>query len=129
MKKLLFSLLILSLLLMFTGCFHCVDGKGGIGSVDRKVKSFSKIELKIPADVEIGISSKTVLRIHSQKNISDLITTKVKGDKLVIDASKCLGDIEPIMINIFTDDLKEVEVEGSGTIKTKHPITVDKIKQ
>ena len=128
MKKLLPLLIFIFPLFFITGCFNCIDGTGHIGTENREIKKFTKLELDIPADVEIGISSKTVLRIHAQQNVSGAITTEVKGDKLVISSSRCLGDIEPVRINIFTEDIEEIEINSSGTVKTKHPITLDKIK-
>jgi hypothetical protein len=128
MKRLFFYLMIFSMVLAGSGCVQCVDGEGHIVSVTRSIKPFTKLELNMNAHVEVGVTSKATMQIHAQKNIAELITTKVEGDKLVIETSKCLGNYEPVLIHVFTTALEEIEVNGSGTVKSRHPVTVNKIE-
>ena len=128
MKKLFAFIVMLPFIFGVNGCMDCVDGSGHITTETRQIKPFRKIELKIPAFVEVGEVSKTLIRINAQENILKLITTKVVGEKLVIDASRCIGSAEEIQIAVFTPSLEELQVKGSGIIKTKHPIVADKLK-
>jgi len=115
-------------LMVLSGCQQCVDGRGSIEVQSRKVEPFSEIVLNINADVEIGISSKTVMQIHAQRNVTDVITTEVKGDKLIIDAAPCIGNAEPIHIKVFTTNLTGITVTGSGMVKTMNPVVVGDIE-
>ncbi len=132
MKRIYFlSLVLLSIcgVISLSGCNEaCIDGQGQIVSVNRTVEKFSELELNIEADVEIGIASKTVMQIHAQPNVVKAITTKIKDGKLIIDASPCLNSVEPIRIKIFTSSLEEIEVNGSGMVKTTGPVTVGDIE-
>ncbi len=131
MKKILlplFSSLVLVWMVLLSGCsLDCVDGQGKIVSYTRHPDSFTEIELNINADVEIGIALKTVMQIHAQPNVMKAITTKVSGGKLIIDASPCLGNTEPIQIKIFTPELTKIAVNGSGMVKTMNPVYVGDI--
>lgn len=122
------SLLIFLLIMSLSGCQQCVDGRGSIEVQSRKIEPFSEIVLNINADVEIGVSSKTVIQIHAQRNVADAITTRVKGDKLIIDAAPCLGKIEPVQIKVFTTELSGITVNGSGMVKTRNPVVVGDIE-
>ncbi len=131
MKKILLPLLGLVLLtgvITLSGCQNCIDGQGKIVNVTRETESFSEIVININADVEIGVTSKNTMQIHAQQNVIDAITTKVKGDKLIIDATPCLGNTEPILIKVFTTKLTKIKLNGSGMVKTMHPITVGNIE-
>jgi len=132
MKKILlplFSSLVLVWMILLSGCTaDCIDGQGKIVSYTRHPDSFTEIELNIEADVEIGIASKTVMQIHAQPNVMKAITTEVRGGKLIIDASSCLGNTEPIQIKVFTNELTEIEVNGSGMVKTMNPVYVGDIE-
>ena len=118
------SLSIFLLTLFLSGCHQCIDGSGSIEVQSRKIEPFSEIVLNINADVEIGISSKTVMQIHAQRNVTGAITTRVKGDKLIIDAAPCLGNVEPVQIKVFTTELSGITVNGSGMVKTMNPVVV-----
>jgi len=122
------SFLMIFYVIVFSGCRQCIDGRGGIIPQSRKIEKFSEIVLNINADVEVGISSKTVMQIHAQSNVADAITTKVKGDKLIIDAAPCLGNVEPVHIKVFTTELTGIIVNGSGMVKTINPVVVGDIE-
>jgi predicted small secreted protein len=131
MRKFILSVLpviVMSVVLVLTGCQNCIDGQGNIETQTRSIDSFSKLEVNINADIEIGVTSKNTMQIHAQKNVIDAITTKVKGDKLIIDASPCLGNTEPVQIKLFTTRLEEIEMNGSGMVKTLHPVTTGDIE-
>jgi hypothetical protein len=92
------------------------------------VTNFKKLELEINAHVDVGVTSKTTMQIHAQKNIADIITTEVRGDKLVISSSRCFSNTEAIHIKVFTTELEGIKVEGVGTVRTMNPIIVDEIE-
>lgn len=130
MNRLFLFLFLFVLLISFVGygCIHCMDGKGHIISESRSVKPFKNLKLNIAADVEVGIASRPAMQIHAQKNIGAMITTKVNGDWLVIDAKDCIGQAEPVMIKVYTSALEKIEINGSGSVQTKQPVVVNKIK-
>jgi len=127
MKKILFPFIMVTALwwiTLLTGCNSCVDGTGHVENQTRTVAPFSEIVLNINADVVVEVVAKTTMQIHAQRNILDLITTRVKGKKLIIDASQCLGNTDPILIKVFTPNLYKLTVNGSGMIKTANPVTL-----
>ena len=130
MKKLSIVAVLLSIfgfVFAFSGCQQCIDGRGSIIPQSRKIEKFSEIVLNINADVDVGVSSKTTMQIHAQSNIADAITTKVRGDKLIIDAAPCLGNVEPVHIKVFTTELTGIKVNGSGMVRTMNPVVVGDI--
>ena len=130
MKNILLPLFALTLLAVIglSGCQDCIEGQGKIVNVTRETEPFSEIVVNINADVEIGVTSKNTMQIHAQQNIIDAITTKIKGDKLIIGASPCLGKTEPILIKVFTTKLTSIELNSAGMVKTMHPVTVGNIE-
>lgn len=132
MKKIIFpfiTLLTFMGMISLSGCNEaCIDGQGQITSVNRTIDSFTELELNIEADVEIGIASKPAMQIHAQPNVIKAIKTKVRDGKLIIEASPCLNQVEPVQIKIFTSNLEEIEVNGSGMVKTTGPVTVGDIE-
>ena len=127
MKKITFPFVIVTALLwviLLTGCNSCIDGTGHVENQTRAVEPFSEIVLNINADVVVDVASKTTMQIHAQQNVLDAITTRVKGKKLIIDASPCLGKTDPILIKVFSPDIYKLTVNGAGMIKTANPITL-----
>ena len=127
MKKIFISVLMLVTvagIALLTGCNSCIDGTGHVENQTRVVAQFSEIVLNINADVVVEVASKTTMQIHAQRNVLDAITTRVKGKKLIIDASPCLGNTDPILIKVFSPDIYKLTVNGSGMIKTANPITL-----
>ena len=126
--KILPALFVVIIILFSISCQNCIEGKGGIVRQKRDLKAFSKIEVNIPADVVIGEATKPVMQIHAQPNVLKAITTEVNGDELIIDASPCLKNIEPVSIRIMTPALTGITFNGSGSLKTDDIFTCDRME-
>lgn len=127
MRKVFVSSVVLSALFwmtLLTGCNNCIDGTGHVENQTRDIPLFSEIVVNIDADVIVDVASKTTMQIHAQRNVLNAITTRVKGKKLIIDASPCLGKTDPVLIKVFTPGINMLTMNGSGMIKTANPVTL-----
>ncbi len=113
---------------LLTSCNSCIDGAGHVENQTRNMAPFTEIVLNINADVIVDLASKTTMQIHAQQNVLEAITTRVKRGKLIIDASPCLGKTDPILIKVFTPNIKKLTLNGSGMIKTANPMTLGKMQ-
>jgi hypothetical protein len=126
--KRLFLAVFLILILIATSCAPCVQGEGHPVPESKKIKPFTTLILNVDADVEIGVASKPVMQLHAQKNIAEKILIQQKGDRLIIDADGCIRPSDPLFIKLFTPSLEKIEVNGSGTVRTKQPVITNVIQ-
>ncbi len=131
MRKLFFVVVMVFMALwmtVLTGCNSCIDGTGHVVNQTRNMPAFTEIVVNINADVVVDVASKTTMQLHAQQNVLDAITTRVKGKKLIIDASPCLGQTDPVLIKVFTPDIQRLTLNGSGMIKTANPLTLGEMR-
>jgi hypothetical protein len=89
----------------------------GVAAVDtRDVPPFSAVELQGVNDVTIGVGGEQLVVVRADDNLVDLITTGVRGETLVIDATGSLASVTPMSVEITVPSLDEVRLSGSGTI-------------
>ncbi|GAB2463004.1 DUF2807 domain-containing protein [Hymenobacter qilianensis] len=131
MKKLLLLLALPAVLLTTTACDRegdllgpSVRGTGPTQTETRTINSFSRLELKIDADVILTQGSPQEVRIEAQRNILDVLETELAGDKLEIEYGRYnVRGHNPVQIYITVPALTEVEVSGSGKVSSTTPWT------
>ncbi|OON70554.1 head GIN domain-containing protein [Hymenobacter sp. CRA2] len=118
-------------LLLTAGCSHEGDAFGprvrGVGPTEtetRTVSNFSRVELKIDAEVILTQGSRQEVRVEGQRNILDVLETELNGDELQIEYghARVVGH-DPVKVYITVPSLSEVEVSGSGALRSASPWT------
>ncbi|GAA4377945.1 head GIN domain-containing protein [Hymenobacter koreensis] len=118
--------LLFSTLLLTASCNHDGDsfgprvrGTGPTQSETRTLNAFSRVELKVDADVVITQGPQQEVRIEAQRNILDVLETELNGDQLEIEFGRVnVRSHDPIRIYITVPSLSEVEVAGSGSLRS-----------
>ncbi|OUJ76060.1 head GIN domain-containing protein [Hymenobacter crusticola] len=132
MKKVLLSMLLPMLFL--SACDNdlvspSVRGVGPTESETRTLNSFSKVELKINAEVVLTQGPTQEVRIEAQRNILDVLETELSGDKLEIEYGHYnVRSHDPVKVYITVPSLSEVEVAGSGKIRSAGPWTASSFR-
>jgi len=117
-------LLLLFPLLILSGCDNepwspNVRGTGPTESEVRTLRDFSRVELKIDAQVILTQGAQREVRIEAQRNILDILETEISGDQLEIEYGRYdVRSHDPVKVYITVPSLTEVEVSGSGKIQS-----------
>lgn len=128
--------LLLPALLLTSACSHEGDAFGprvrGVGptqSEQRTVGSFSRLELKIDADVYLTQGPQREVRVEAQRNILDVLETEINGDQLQIeyDRARVVGH-DPVKVYITVPSLSEVAVSGSGSVRSASPLAAASLR-
>jgi hypothetical protein len=93
-----------------------IQGSGTAKTETRELAPFTRIESTGSPDVLVTIGPKQSLTIEADDNILPVLTTEVKGDRLVIGSSESFSPKTPIKITITVAELKGAKVTGSGEI-------------
>ncbi len=118
MKRIFFFFsVLLSTTLLFNSCQPCIDGHGPITSEVRELDDFSKLEIKVPADVLVHIGEFPKVSIRTHDDIIGEIKTKVRGNTLVIETNSCIGNIDELRIDLVVTDLNSISISGSCALK------------
>jgi hypothetical protein len=129
MKKLLSLLAIPAVLL--TACSDkgdafgpSVRGTGPTESEVRTLNNFSRLNLKIDAEVFVTQGSPQQVRVEAQRNILNVLETELTNDKLEIEYGRYnVRGHDPIRIYVTVPSLTELEVSGSGKMSSTAPLT------
>jgi len=126
MKKLL--LVLLSVFILYgCGFMRCIHGSGRVISETRNVAEFSGISVGGNANLYITQGPTQSLRIEAEDNILPILRTKVEGRTLVIENKRCIQNHRPINIYATMQDVRELEILGSGKIIGETIITTNKL--
>ncbi|MFB6306871.1 MAG: head GIN domain-containing protein [Flavobacteriales bacterium] len=110
----------------------CTRSKGKTVTKERDLSEISDVTLFNDLKLKIEQDSFYSMEVKGGKNLLPRIKTKVFGDSLVIkDNNKCdwVRDLShKIMIKITVKDLKKVEVDGTGSIKSIGKLDFDNFK-
>jgi len=94
---------------------NCIKGSGTEAKEDRKVATFTKIDVSGGYNIMLKQDSSLTLHITADDNLLKLIETDIEGDKLVIHSQKNICAHHPVTIVIGVKNLEEVK--GSGGIE------------
>lgn len=128
MKNILISLCLLAAVAFLSSC-DCIEGNGKVVTKSASVGSFTAIELKSDADIELVNDSSSTIYINAESNIVDLYKIDVEGNTLKIWSDECFSHHKPIKLKIPVAgrNLEEIKLSGSGGIKSSGPLKSDKI--
>jgi hypothetical protein len=92
-------------------------GSGRMVTEQRDIGSFDRIESNIGADILVSIGATQSVSLTYDDNLIVYVTTKVRGGKLVIEASRSFSSSRDCQFKIVVPRLEEVSVGGSGKIE------------
>ncbi len=128
--KLIFAFLLA--VCFFSSCRRndCREASGERWSFERKVGTFSSIQLNTAARLDILQDTsidQPLVKVYVQGNIEDLISTKVLNDILVLDLHDCIDENAGIKFEITVPELRYLISNSSGDIYSKTGFVQDSI--
>lgn len=121
MKKLIISVVvIISVITAFTSCQKKIEGQGPVVTEIRTVPGFEGIQLAVPADLIYTQAPEYKVELRAQQNILNIIETPVVIGELRIHlkTNTNIKAHERIIIHIHSPNIRNLEVSGSGNLKT-----------
>ena len=127
MLKLASTLLVL--ISLNSSCFliNCVEGEGKIIEKKLKIETFNKLSLNGSHKVFLSQGNNQSVMIKAQENIIQLLNQEVSKGKWNIEFEQCVKTDESIEFYVTVVDLKELEIDGSGSIMGKTPIKTEEL--
>lgn len=105
----------LCLSLVASGC--CEEGSGAIVQESRRVPAFRRLTLDVPGTVQVSQGPVAPLKLRTDDNLIDNVRTRVADDDtLVIDTEDCCVDPTELTVQVSTEDVDSLVIEGSGDI-------------
>ncbi len=105
----------------------CIKGKGPIVTETRTVSGFKGIANECSVNIHVKQDSFYQVEVAGQKNIIDLLQTKLDGSVLVIkyQPNAMINISETVDVYITAPNYESFKMSGSGNITTESPITAD----
>jgi hypothetical protein len=100
-----------------------IHGKGSNVSETRNAGSFTGIDMRCDADVEVVRDSTFSIEITGQANILKVLDTKIENGNLVIDYNKRVWRHNKVKIIVHTGNIQLLYLSGSGNINVQNTIT------
>ncbi|CAN5255032.1 hypothetical protein BH20VER2_BH20VER2_14910 [soil metagenome] len=100
--------------LLLSGCNRWVGerGNGNITAQDREIQNFTTLQADGAFEVN-WTSGPPRLTIRTDENLLEFIRTEVSGGKLTIDWSRSLRSTEGIKVEVASESLRAVELNGA----------------
>jgi len=112
-------LAVLTAALFLAGCYepwHRIEGNNDVTTETRSVPSFSKVFNEGQFDVYIIQASYNEVIMECESNLLPYIRTRVDGNNLYIETRDNLQPNYPIKVFVYTPEIQEVNLSGSGLI-------------
>ncbi|MGD0712364.1 MAG: head GIN domain-containing protein [Bacteroidales bacterium] len=111
--------------IVLTGCIGgitCVKGNGKIIKQDRKITAFKQLEVSGAYSIVLKQDSITSVSVEADENLQPLITTRIEGNKLIIENKKSICSSKGLKVNISTPDISAIDLSGAVDVKTLNTI-------
>lgn len=105
----------------------CVQGEGAVVSITRDASSFNIIESNIVGNIVLRQGAQYELRLEAQRNILDLISTRVVNQRLLLSLEECFNSARGITLYITLPELVEINLLGVGNINMENDFDVDEL--
>lgn len=109
--------ILLSPLLMLTGCETGIPGNGIKKSEMRAVGTFHEIDTSGIGDLNIQFGDKTEVVVTTDENLLEYITAEVEDGRLKLGVSENISSRLGIHYDITVTELDQVALSGAGSIK------------
>ncbi len=93
-----------------------VVGSGDVVSEERDVSGFREIRLEGSGRVEVDRGAAESLTVEADDNLLPLITTEVRGSRLVIGHEEAISPSRDVVYRIETIELDGVSIAGSADV-------------
>jgi Putative auto-transporter adhesin, head GIN domain len=137
MKKLIFSLLAISVLMtscddgwgIFDGG-NRITGKGAVERTTRDVKDFKSIDLATSANVFVKQGTAFKVEVEAQKNIAEVFETVVEDGVLKLKTKKGIWNLTYEKLNVYVEmpTVETLEISGSGDMMVETALSGDKMR-
>jgi len=114
-------LMALTAALFLAGCYepwHKIEGNNDVTTETRAVPSFNRVFNEGQFDVYIIQASYYEVILECESNLLPYIRTRVDGNNLYVETKDNLQPNYPIKVYVYTSDIEEVNLSGSGLIYT-----------
>ncbi len=124
MKKVGYLLVLSFLLTPLGSCTwdskETVKGNGELSTETRSPDNFRSVTVEGPYEIEVIAGDQPRVVIEAESNLMEYIITEVEDGKLTIKNKKDtrLRPDKDLVITVFTDELEDLRVLGSGSINT-----------
>jgi hypothetical protein len=115
------------MLFLVSSCNICIEGTGPEKEVTVDLEAFTELEVDVNADVLVRMGETPSLTISAQENLLDIITTEVTSQRLTIEADPCVSSAYPIKIDVVTNALNSVHINGSADVTILDEIYADEV--
>lgn len=119
MSKIFYIPAIFLMLILIPSCDnHCIDGNGRVITQQRTMGPFNRVESNGEFEVYIYKGSDRTLEIEADENLMGQIITRISHNELIIETSNndCLNPTRPVKITLSCQEIKGVDLNGSGRI-------------
>lgn len=116
------------LALSFYACTDCLQGNGKMATRTAKFSEINSVTLSLGADVKLVDDSSGIVKIEGESNIIEAILLEKIGTELRITSDPCFNSHKPVTISIPMKTVKELQVNGSGSIFTTHKISASDLE-
>jgi Putative auto-transporter adhesin, head GIN domain len=99
-----------------TGSGPTVNGSGTAATELRHLPSFTAVELAGTNSVSISVGAEQSVRVRADDNLIGLVTTEVRGGRLVIDETGSFRADEPMSVSVTMPTLDTLSLSGTGTL-------------
>jgi hypothetical protein len=105
-----------------------IKGEGSVVSVVKSVESFNRLKIEGVFNVYLNQDKTEKIRIEAEQNIIDLIKFHNDGKTLTIDydSKHSINKSEDVDLYITIADLKELDLEIVGNVKTNNSLDLSK---
>lgn len=118
---------IVFLLAFFTSCQRTTIGEGPVTADTRNLGKFTGVALNMNALVLVKDSLEHSCVVKAQKNLQDVIITRIDGNTLVITTKGMVLSDEPVIIELSMNHEQAFEVNGSGEIRSVNTLKNDEL--
>lgn len=132
MSKLQSNLVYVLMFFIFISCSGEEDtgvkGEGSVVSIVKPIKPFNRLKIEGVFNVYLSQDKTEKVRIEAEQNILDLIHVNNDGKTLIInyDSKETISKSETVKLYITVENLKELDLEIIGDVKTKSSLDLPK---
>lgn len=95
---------------------NVVEGNGRLEVQRRTLPCFSQITVEAGVDLVYRRGRNCEVKIEADSNLVPVITTDVRGNRLIIDSNRSFQTSSPIRVEVSSPDLELVEIQGSSDV-------------
>jgi putative autotransporter adhesin-like protein len=110
------------------GLFGCINGEGETITEELALSDFSKIKLKVSADVYVTQGDFQKVEVKGQQNIIHQLDLDVNGETWEIEFDDCVRNYNDLKIYITIPEIKELNISGSGMIYGENDFAVGDLR-